>query len=809
MNAPLAADAIRRVLPPSALGFDTTADVEPTDGLAHQPRVQAALDLAIAERAPGYNVFATGAAGIGKLEALVEELRRRGASQPPPPDWVYLLDFAAPRRPAAVALPTGRAPALAADVAALVAEARQGIRQAFESESHGRRHAELHERIALRRAQAVRPLQAAGRERDLAVELTPVGLVSTPLVDGKPIDPATFEHLPPDRRLAYQAALAELEQQAAETIAKVRAIERDEREQHIELDRDTALFAIGHLIEDAKRTWSQVARLRTWLDALREDLVAHVDELRADQPEPELARGMIGPHRADGRRAPALARYEVNVLVTHDADAGAPVVAVHDGSFFDLFGRIEYETAFGAALTDHRHIHAGAVHRAAGGYLVLPAETVLAMPYAWGRLKELLRTGQARMENPGSQYMLFPPASLDPEPVAAAPTVVLVGPPRLYRLLYELDEDVRRLFKVRADFDTEMPRDDAGLRAYTGLAAGVVAERALPPLDAAAVARVVEHGARLAEHRERLSARFPEIGDLVAEAGERAAAEGAPVTTAAHVDGAEAARRRLSDLPEQRLRELTVEGTLHVDVSGTATGQVNGLAVAEAGEHRFGHPVRITATAGPGHGRMVDIDREAELSGPVHTKGFLILAGLLRERFCRDAPLALHASIVFEQSYGAVEGDSASSGELFALLSALAGIPMDQRFAVTGSVDQHGAIQAVGGVNEKIEGFYDLCRERGLSGDQGVIVPAANLPHLMVRADVAEAVAASRFHVWAIATIEEGIELLAGVPAGHAGPDGSYPEESFHGHVQARLASFAAIAREQAAGTSLTADRAG
>ena len=346
------------------------------------------------------------------------------------------------------------------------------------------------------------------------------------------------------------------------------------------------------------------------------------------------------------------------------------------------------------------------------------------------------------------------------------------------------------------DFDAEMAWDDAGILAYAAFIGRQVGELGIPHFDAGAVARIVEHGARRAEHRERLSTRFPDLSDLVAEAGHRAMADGAETVTATHVDDAVSARRRLSDLPEQRLRELTLEGALHVDVAGGAVGQVNGLAVADLGEHRFGHPVRVTATVGPGQGRVIDIDREAELSGPIHTKGFLILSGLLRDRYCRETPLALHASIVFEQSYCAVEGDSASVAELAALLSALADAPVAQRIAVTGSVDQHGAVQAVGGVNEKVEGFYALCRERGLTGDQGVAIPAANVPNLMLAPEVAEAVADGRFHVWAIASVDDALQLLTGIPAGEPAADGTFPEASLHGRITSRIAALAALARD-------------
>ncbi|MGZ8650420.1 MAG: Lon protease family protein, partial [Solirubrobacteraceae bacterium] len=778
------------------LPFATTAEVEAADGMSSQPRVADALDLSLRIETTGYNVFATGPARAGKLLVLEEELRRRAASRPAPPDRVYLFDFESPARPAAVALPTGRGPELARDVAALVEEARSGIRVAFESDSYRRRHGDVHERIDTQRQKVLAELQAKAREHEVALELTPAGVMSSPLVDGRPVDAAGFEQLTPEQQAKYHESVTKLETIVAAAFARLRALEREERDEHRTLDREVALFAIGHLVEEVTRRWEGVERVGAWLAALCDDLVGHLPLLRRDAPEPAEPRPLAAAREDGAERRSPLSRYEVNVLVTHDPEAGAPVVAVYDGSYHELFGRIEYWNELGAAVTDHRHIRAGAVHRAAGGYLLLRAEDVLTTPFAWPRLKELLRTGQARIENLGTQYMLFPSASLDPEPIDAPLTVVMTGSSQLYQVLCGADEDVRRLFKVRADFDAEMTWDATGVAAYAAFVARQARELELPDFDAAAVARIVEHGARLAEHRERLSTCFPELADLAAEAGRRASHEGAATVGAAHVDDALRARRRQSDLPEQRLRELTLEGALRADVTGSVTGQVNGLAVADLGDHRFGHPVRVTATAGPGQGRVIDIDREAELSGPIHTKGILILAGLLRERYCRETPLALHASIVFEQSYGGVEGDSASAAELLALLSALAEVPVAQRIAVTGSIDQHGAIQAVGGVNEKIEGFFALCRERGLTGDQGVAIPATNLPNLMLAPDVVDAVADGRFHVWAISTVDEALQLLTGIPAGRPGPDGSYPEASVHGRVHARITALAALARD-------------
>ena len=796
MAIALTADELRRTLDRADLPFDTTAAVEPLDGMTSQPRAAEALELALTVDAPGYNVFATGPPGTGKRSVLEAELRRRAGARPAPRDWVYLHDFAAPTRPTALALPAGQGPELAREITTLIEEARRGIAAAFDSDSYRSRHRAVHERFDAQRREILEQLQAVALRHDVGLELTPAGVASVPLVDGRPIAAEDFRALPPERQRAYQDAVAALEDDVSKAFVRVRALDRACAEEHRNLEREVALFAVGHLVDDAKRRWSAIDRVRPWLDALQEDLIAHLEQLRPGASEPAAAAALgalVGPGRPVADFA---SRYEVNVLVTHEPGATAPVVAMHDASYYDLFGRIEYETVYGGAVTDHLHIRPGAVHRAAGGYLLLHAADVLAKPFVWGRLKEVLRTGQARIENLGAQYMLFPSATLDPEPIDVDLTVVLVGPAELYALLHALDPDVSRLFKVRADFDSRMPWDGDAVRGHAAYVARQVLEHGLLHFDGEALARVIEHSARLAEDREHLSTRLPQIADLVIEASHCASREGASLVSGDHVEQSLRQRRRRSDLPERRLREYVLDGTLRIDVTGTATGQVNGLAVSGFGDDVFGHPVRITASVAAGDGTVVDIDREAELSGPIHDKGVLILAGLLRHLYCQHTALALRASLVFEQSYGPVEGDSASGAELFALLSALAEVPIHQRIGITGSVDQHGRIQAIGGVNEKIEGFFELCRERGLTGDQGVVIPAANRRHLMLDRDVVEAVRGGRFHVWAIDTIDEGIELLTGAIAGTPDEDGAYPEDSFHGRAQARIAALADLARE-------------
>jgi predicted ATP-dependent protease len=771
----LAPEALRRRADPAGFAFASTADVEPLTGMVRQPRVDAALDLVCDVGEPGFNLFVTRPDGVATFAALEAELRRRARARPTPPDLICLFDFADPARPCNVALPAGRGPDFARDVDTLVDEALQAIRAAFESQSYRQRHRSIHEPFESSRAELLAELRETGRRRDIALELTPAGVTSAPLIDGKPAERSDFERLSAEQQAAYTERVRELEPVVADVFGRLAQIERAETRAHRRLDREIALLAVGRPVEDVKRAWSTVAGLGDWLDALREDMIDHLELLRTGG---DAARDTAAPP-GRGRAA----RHRVNVLVTHAPDAGAPVVAARDASAYELFGRIDFETAIGAAVTDHLHIRPGAVHRAAGGFLILQVQEVLTRPFVWSRLKALLRSGEARIENVGAEYMLFPSASLDPQPIRVDLTVVLVGTPRVYTLLHELDADVRRLFKVHADFDDRTDWDASALDDYAAFVSRYAREHGARHADPAGVARLVEHGARLAGHRERLATRFAELGDVLAEANRWAARDGAERISAAHVDRALQERRSRADLGEQRRREATLDATLRVDVDGTAVGQVNGLAVAELGDRAFGFPVRVTATAGPGQGRVLDIDREAELSGPIHDKAFLILAGLLRERFGATQRLALQASIVFEQSYGPVEGDSASLAELVALLSALARRGARQDVAVTGSVDQHGHVQAVGGINEKIEGFFALCRERGLTGTQGVVIPSANRPHLMLDLEVVDAVRRGEFAIWSVATVDDALELLVGDP------------DHFAAVVAARLGSFAAGAR--------------
>jgi lon-related putative ATP-dependent protease len=756
---PLSPELLTHRCDPRTLGFASTAEVEPLDAFVGQPRAVRAVDLALSIAGRGYNIFATGPAGTGRRTILEALLRERAASRPAPPDVVYVFDFAAPQSPRALTLAPGQGRRLAEDMEAFVAQAREQIPLAFESSSYEERHRQLHDSLSRRREEVVGPLRQEALKRGLSLQLTPTGLLTVPIIRGQPATPDELAMLPEPVRDRYMRGMEEMREPIAEAIRQLRRIEREARDAHLELDREVGEFAAGHLVDELKARWSGNDAVLAWLDDVRADMIAHLGEFRAGAQAQQL------PPMVAAASAAFFRRYAVNCFVSNDPDGHAPVVVESITGYYDVFGRIEYEAAMGAFATDHLHLRAGALHRANGGFLILQALEVLRQPFVWDRLKEALRRGRVRLEHLGAHATLFPTATLEPEELDLDVKVVLVGPTEVYRLLLALDEEARGLFRIRADFADRMSRAE-GIEQYARFVSRETRDAGLPPFSAEAVARLVEHGSRLAGHRDRLTTRFGPLAEVVTEAAEWARRAGRDVVAAEDVRRALDERAYRSNLVEERLREMTAEGALRIERSGAVVGQVNGLSVLELGDHAFGHPVRVSASVAPGDGTVVNIDREVELSGPIHDKGFLILAGFLRARFARERPLSLRASLVFEQSYAPHEGDSASAAELCALLSALADVPLRQDVAITGSVDQHGRIQAVGGVNEKIEGFFDVvgAAERH-DGTPGVVIPRATLSQLMLRDEVVDAAAAGRFAVWAVDSIEECLAVLTGRPA--------------------------------------------
>jgi predicted ATP-dependent protease len=790
---PLPPDALRHRCEPSALPFQTTAEIEPLDGPFEQARAAEALAFGASMRSEGYHVYALGPPGVGKHRLVAQVLAEQAPRAPVPSDWCYVHDFSAPQRPRRLELPAGAGVRLQREMEALVEELRAAVPAAFESEEYRNRLQALHKELEQQREAALTALSEKARARGVALVRTPVGFAVAPMKDGQVVEPQEFHKLAEAEQDRIRVDLEAVQEALAEVVRDFPAQDRKHREQVKAMNREVALGVAGHLVEEVRNRWAELPQVATYLQEVGRDVVENVHEFLAG---PESGEDGLAPQiRKLLAEGPALRRYAINVLVDRTGLSGAPVVYEDLPSHAGLVGRIEHRAHFGALWTDFTLVRAGALHRANGGYLVVDVRRLLAQPFAWEDLKRALRSGQIRIDPPERLLGLSGAAALDPEPIPLVVKVVLIGDRLLHLLLSELDPEFSGLFKVIADFEERAPRAEGGELRLARLVTGIAREERLRPFDREAVARIVEQASRLAEDGEKLTTRVRDIADLVRESDHAAAEAQRSVVGVADVQAALDGAERREDRARRLTQEAIAEGTLLVDTTGAQVGQVNGLSIHQLGRFTFGRPSRITARVRLGRGEVVDIEREVELGGPIHSKGVLILAGFLGARFAPDRPHSLRASLVFEQSYGGVEGDSASSAELYALLSALSGLPIRQGIAVTGSVNQHGRVQAIGGVNEKVEGFFDVCRARGLDGSQGVIVPAANRRHLVLRLDVVEAAREGRFHVWAVETTDEGIEILTGVPAGQQLPDGTWPTGSVNALVDARLRALAEASR--------------
>lgn len=766
--------------------FETTAELEASETIIGQERAVEAIHFAARMDQPGYNLFVIGPAGLGKHTTVQSLLQAKAAGEPAPQDWVYVHDFDAPYRPKALALPPGGGRRLQEAIARLIEEVRRAVPAAFENQDYQNRREALESSFRKRQEQSLEELRRKTAAQNLTVVRTPSGLALAPLREGEVLSPEAFQQLPKEEQERIRAASAALEPELEAVVRLLPKLEQERREKLQALNEEVTAFAVGLPIDELQYRFAALPEVCRHLKAVRDDLVEHVHALfQAERGED--SRPLAG--------APGFRRYEVNLLVGHERKGAAPVVYEDNPTLPNLLGRVEHLARMGALTTDFTLIKAGALHRANGGYLVLDVRALLAQPLAWDALKRALRGGRIVIESLASLTSPISTVTLEPQPIPLQVKVVLSGDRLLHHLLQSHDPDVPEMFKVAADFDEELERDAEGEAAFARLIAGMAAREGLRPFTRSAVARVIEQAARLADDAERLSLHLRRIADLLREADFLAREAGLERVEAAQVEAALAGQRRRGDRLRLRSLEAMERALLHIATEGESVGEVNGLTVLSLGEIAFGRPTRITARVRVGTGRVVDIEREVAMGGPIHSKGVMILAGYLGAAFAPELPLSLAATLVFEQSYSGVEGDSASCAELCALLSALAEAPLRQSLAITGSLDQQGRVQAIGGVNDKIEGFFDLCAARGLTGEQGVIVPAANLQHLMLRAEVVEACRAGRFAVHAVERVAQAAALLTGLPAGRRDAEGHYPEGSLFGRVEARLRALAEARR--------------
>src|SRR5579862_3082498 len=796
LASPLPPALLYRRCDPAELPFTLCSELDEAAGLIGQERAVEALNFAVRVRGKGYNVYALGASGTGRHTMVEELLRHRAESEPTPPDWCYVNNFDDPQQPRRMQLPAGRGGVLAAAMKRLVAELRAALPAAFERDDYRARHEAIEQQFKERSEAAFGALQRRAEGRNITLMRTPMGLALAPTRAGKVLTPEQFGELPPEERQRVQHETEAMQGELEATMRQVPLWEREHRDAVQALNRETTGFAIAHFIDELRQGYRDLPDVAQYLDAVEHDIKENVDDFLAPAaPQPEAGVPVPAPVIRDIADA-RFRRYQVNVLVDNGGQHGAPVVYEDNPTHQTLVGRAEHLARFGALVTDFNLLVAGALHRANGGYLLLDAQKLLTGNLGWASLKRALEAGQIRIESLEQLLSMASTVSLQPEPIPLQVKVVLLGPPALYYLLAANDEDFADLFKIAADFDDRIERTAETTLLYARLICGMTRREQLRPLDRAAVARVIEQAARLAGDADKLSASLSAFLNLLRESDQLAADVGKDVIGEAEVQAAIDAQIWRGDRVYRRLLEEIGRKTIRIETDGEAVGQVNGLSVISLGSLAFGTPARITAQVRLGRGEVVDIEREVQLGGPLHSKGVLILSGFLGGRFGKTRPLSLNASLVFEQSYGGVEGDSASAAELFALLSALAEVPIRQSFAVTGSVDQRGQIQAIGGVNEKIEGFFDSCRITGFTGRQGVIIPASNVKHLMLRRDIVAASEAGRFEIYAMDTVDQGLELLTGIPAGRPDVDGNYPAGTLNQRVAARLDAFAEKAAE-------------
>jgi len=783
-------EALYRNCDPANLGFTLTSEINNTINLVGQERASKAIDFGMNISRPGYNIFVLGPTGTGKKDIVQEFFKEKAKSDPTPPDWIYVNDFDNPDKPEAIKLPPGMGSQYQKDINELIEEMRTVLSAAFESEEYQNRRQSVFESFKEKQSELFNNLQVKANENSLAMIKTPSGIAFAPTDDEGVLSVDEVNQLTEDKREEIQKNIEGLQEELQKILQQVPAWQREAKEEINKLNKEMANFVIGGLINELIEKYKEYDEIVDHVKQIQNQVVDNADEfLPSNGGEPSSFINAIQQRK--GGELALMEKFKVNVLVDNSNCEGALVIFENNPTYPNLIGRVEHYAQMGTLMTDFRMIKSGALHRANGGYLILDARKLLSQAYAWEGLKRALQSGEIEIESLGQALSLISTMSLKPEPIPLNVKIALVGDRILYYLLVQYDPEFSELFKVEADFESEIEWSETNQKLYAEMIANIVKKEGTKPFNNAAVARIIEESARQVSDSERLNTQLQDLNELIIESDYWATQSERDQVTAEDVQRAIDTKIQRADRLREKVQESILRNINLISTKGEKIGQINGLSVFSLGSFMFGKPTRITAQISLGKGQVIDIEREVDMAGPIHSKGVLILAGFLRGRYAQDIPLSLSASLVFEQSYGGVDGDSASSTELYALLSAIAEAPLKQNLAVTGSVNQYGQVQAIGGVNQKIEGFYDICKARGLTGDQGVLIPKSNVKHLMLRKDVIDSVSAGEFHIYPVEHVDEGIEILTGVEAGIPNKEGHYPQGTINAKVKSRLEKMA------------------
>ncbi len=779
--------------PPGKVECKTSEELAPLEGIVGQDRALKALTFGMEMKGKGFNVFAAGPPVTGKRPATRSYLEKIAKTKPTPPDWCYVNNFQNPYEPKALKLPAGKAKIFQKDLKNLIDQVKRAVPAALQSEEFAARTNGITKKSVEERDRILNELNDVAKQSSYAVRMNQLGIGIVPMRAGKPVSQEEFDALPPSVKKKFEQSRETVRTALDKAGKKVNELEAETLDELKKLRDDTVHYAMGGLISNLTSRYQDQPDVIQYLDDLRDDILENTELFTTGGTEQQQKKDADSPPSVaeTGLSDLLYRRYQVNVIVDNSELKGAPVIAEDNPTITNLLGRIENEAKFGTLSTDFTLIKGGSIHKANGGFLILGARELLTSQLSYEGLKRALLSGSITIEETGQRLGVASTKSLTPQAIPLNLKIVLAGDHQLYQALYVADPDFGLLFKVKAHFDDTIDRNDQNMETYGRFVHTICEKEKLNHLEAAAIAKVVEYGSRLAEDQTKLSTKFPEIADLVREANLYASQDQSKYIKDTHILKALQEKIYRSNLLDEKTKEMIERGVILIDTSGTKTGQVNGLSVIGLGDFDFGQPSRITVSIGLGREGVIDIERQAKLGGQTHTKGVLIISGYLEDKYAHEKPLSVSCRLVFEQSYGGVDGDSASSTELYAILSALSDLPIKQNFAVTGSVNQKGEVQAIGGVNEKIEGFYHTCKAKGLKGDEGVLIPKSNVQHLMLNEEVVEAVKQRRFHIYPVSTIDEGIEILTGVRAGELKNDGSYEPDSVHFKVNKRLAEMA------------------